>query len=57
MSPLAGRSFSYERGDVSAVEVEIVYQFTYARGSAGTFTQRYVLFGDGRLEMFTETRS
>jgi hypothetical protein len=65
--PLSGRNlsvdtnitqaFSNERDDVSAVEVEIVYQFTYARGSAGTFTQRYVLFGDGRQELFTETRS
>jgi papain like cysteine protease AvrRpt2 len=66
-APLSGRNlsvdtdisqaFAYERGDVAAVQVEIVYQFTYARGSAGTFTQRYVLFGDGRQELFTETRS
>lgn len=65
--PLSGRnltvdtnitqSFANERDDIAAVEVEIVYQFTYARGSAGTFTQRYVLFGDGRQELFTETRS
>jgi hypothetical protein len=53
--PLSGRnlavdtnitqSFANERGDVCAVAVEIVYQFTYAHGSAGTFTQRFVLFG------------
>jgi hypothetical protein len=51
------QSFANERGDIAAVEVEIIYQFTYVRGSAGTFTQRYVLFGDGRQEQFTETRS
>lgn len=65
--PLSGRSlnvdtnivqsFANEQGDVAAVEVEIVYQFNYARGSAGTFTQRYVLFGDGRQELFSETQS
>jgi len=65
--PLSGRnlsvdtnitqSFANERNDIAAVEVEIIYQFTYARGSAGTFTQRYVLFGDGRQELFTETRA
>jgi hypothetical protein len=27
-----------------------VYQFPYARGSAGTFTQRYLPFEDGRQE-------
>lgn len=51
------QSFANEQGDVAAVEVEIVYQFTYARGSAGTFTQRYVLYGDGRQELFSETQS
>jgi len=65
--PLSGRNlsvdtkitqaYSEERGDIAAVEVEIVYQFSYVRGSAGTFTQRYVLYGDGRQEKFTETRS
>jgi hypothetical protein len=66
-APLSGRNvaidtnitqaFAHERDDISAVEVEIVYQFSYARGSAGTFTKRYVLFGDGRQELFTESRS
>lgn len=51
------QSFANERNDVAAVEVEIIYQFTYARGSAGTFKQLFVLFGDGRQETFTETKS
>jgi hypothetical protein len=65
--PLSGRkltvdtnitqSFGQERDDVVAVEIEIVWQFTYDRGSAGTYTQRWVVFGDGRPELFTETRS
>jgi len=66
-APLAGhdltvdtnitQSFAQERDDVVAVEIEIVWQFTYARGSAGTYTQRWVVFGDGRPELFTETES
>jgi hypothetical protein len=66
-NPLAGRgvsvdsnitqAFADERGNIAAVEVEIVYQFSAGSGSAGTFTQRYVIFGDGRQEQFTETRS
>lgn len=51
------QSFSNESGNVAAVEVEIVYQFTYARGSAGTYTNRYVLYGDGRQEGFTRNVS
>ena len=66
-APLAGheltvdtnitQSFQHERDDICAVEVEIMYQFQYARGSAGTYPQRYVLFGDGRRELFSESRS
>jgi hypothetical protein len=51
------QSFAQERDDVVAVEIEIVWQFTYKRGSAGTYTQRWIVFGDGRPELFTETRS
>lgn len=51
------QSFGQERDDVVAVEIEIVWQFTYDRGSAGTYTQRWVVFGDGRPELFTETRA
>lgn len=51
------QSFAQERNDVVAVEIEIVWQFNYARGSAGTYTHRYVVFGDGRPELVTETRS
>ena len=33
------QSFGQERDDVVAVEIEIVWQFTYDRGSAGTYTR------------------
>jgi hypothetical protein len=45
------QSFAAERNDVVAVEIEIVWQFNYARGSAGTYTHRYTVFGDGRAEV------
>jgi hypothetical protein len=51
------QSFQHERDDVCAVEVEIIYSFQAAYGSAGTYTQRYVLFGDGRPELFSESRA
>ncbi|MBF6169169.1 hypothetical protein IU486_31195 [Streptomyces gardneri] len=51
------QSFAHERDDVCAVEVEIVYSFQEARGSAGTYKQVYVLFGDGRPEIFSESRA
>ena len=57
-APLAGRglevytdivdSREYERGDVAAVEVTLIYSFSGGGGSAGTYTERLVLFGDGR---------
>jgi hypothetical protein len=47
--------FGPERNDICAVEVRIAYQFTQPFRSAGTFTQLYTLFGDGRHE-FSESR-
>jgi hypothetical protein len=38
----------YERGDVAAMEVTLIYSFSGATGSHGTYTERLVLFGDGR---------
>lgn len=51
------QAFSHERNNVAAVEVKFVYSFSYVLGSAGTFTQKYVVFGDGRAPLFTETRA
>ena len=57
-APLTGRnlevftdivdSSEYERGDVAAMEVTLIYGFSGATGSHGTYTERLVLFGDGR---------
>jgi hypothetical protein len=47
--------FGPERDDICAVEVKITYQFTQPSKSAGTYTQLYTLFGDGRHE-FSESR-
>jgi Papain-like cysteine protease AvrRpt2 len=62
-APLAGRDLEvytdivdaseYERGDVTAMEVSLIYSFTYVRGSAGTYTERLVIFGDGRPALRT----
>ncbi|MFC7269551.1 papain-like cysteine protease family protein [Microbacterium fluvii] len=65
-APLTGRvlsvdtsvnqSFADEQGDVSAVDVGITYRFQQPSGSAGTYTQHYIIYGDGRTPQFTETR-
>ena len=65
--PLSGReltvdtditqSFANEQNNICAVEVKIVYSFIYARGSAGTYTQKILLFGDGRKEVIRETEA
>ena len=62
-APLAGRDIEvytdivdaseHERGDVTAMEVSLIYSFTGGGGSAGTYTERLVIFGDGRAAMRT----
>lgn len=51
------QKYSSETNNVCAVEVTIVYSFVQPRGSAGTYTQRYVIFGDGRTPLFSESRA
>jgi hypothetical protein len=38
----------HERGDVAAMEVTLIYSFSGGTGSHGTYTERLVIFGDGR---------
>jgi hypothetical protein len=45
----------HERGDVAAMEVSLIYSFSGATGSHGTYTERLVLFGDGREARRTGT--
>jgi hypothetical protein len=64
-APLTGRNLEvftdivdaseHERGDVAAMEVTLIYSFSGASGSHGTYTERLVLFGDGRAAIRTGT--
>ena len=57
-APLTGRNLEvftdiidgseHERGNVAAMEVTLIYSFSGVTGSHGTYTERLVLFGDGR---------
>jgi Papain-like cysteine protease AvrRpt2 len=62
-APLTGRNLEvftdivdaseYERGNVAAMEVTLIYSFSGATGSHGTYTERLVVFGDGRAAIRT----
>jgi hypothetical protein len=45
----------HERGDVAAMEVTLIYSFSGTAGSHGTYTERLVIFGDGRPAIRTGT--
>lgn len=51
------QKYSAETATVAAVEVKIVYSFIMFRGSAGTYTQLHVIYGDGRPHHSSESRA